>query len=78
MCGRGDGVAGDLCDASGCGPDTNSGHAGQDRVKRVKDPLFYLRGHLVSLLAQHDELECHRWQNNDSSICAWNDDSLPG
>ena len=59
MCGRGESAAGYLCQESGCGPDTDSGHAGQDRVKRVsKNPLFDLKGHLVSLLTQRDELEC--------------------
>lgn len=79
MCGRGEGATGDLGEESGCGPDTDSGHAGQDRVKRVsKNPLFYLKCHLVSLLTQCDELECQTWQNNDSSIRAGNDDGLFG
>lgn len=77
MCGRGEGAADDLCEESGCGTDIDSGHAGQDRVKRgSKNPLFYLKGHLVSLLTQRDELECQSWPNNDSSICAGNDDGL--
>ncbi|MCW0137740.1 hypothetical protein OIU92_31500 [Escherichia coli] len=33
MCGRGEGSAGDLGEESGCGPDTDSGHTGQDRVR---------------------------------------------
>lgn len=41
MCGRGESTAGDLTEESCIGPDTDSGHAGQDRVKRVsKSPLF--------------------------------------
>lgn len=48
MCGRGEGAAGDLGEESGCGPDTDSKHTGQDRVKRVsKNSLFYLKRHLV-------------------------------
>jgi hypothetical protein len=51
VCGRGEGTAGDLCEESCSGPDTDSGHAGQNQVKRVsKNPLFYLKCHLVSLL----------------------------
>ena len=74
MCGRGEGAAGDLCEEFGCGPDTDSGHAAQDCVKRVsKNPLFYLNGHLVSLLTLCNELECQAWQNNDSGIRAGND-----
>ncbi|GKI97806.1 hypothetical protein NUKP18_55480 [Klebsiella variicola] len=79
MCGGGEGATGDLCEESGCGPDTDSGHAGQDRVKRVGEyPLLYLKGHLVSLLTQCDELECQAWEDDDSSIRARNDDGLLG
>lgn len=61
MCGRGEGAAGDLGEESGCGPDTDSGHTGQDRVKRVsKNSLFYRKRHLVSLLTQRDELGARR------------------
>lgn len=77
MCGRCEGATGDLCEESGCGPDTDSGHAGQDRVKRVsKNPLFYLKGRLVSLLTQRDELECQVREDDDSSIRAGNNDGL--
>lgn len=38
-----------------------------------KTPLFYLKGHLVSLLTLCNELECQAWQNNDSGIRAAND-----
>lgn len=79
MCGRGEGAAGDLGEESGCGPDTDSGHTGQDRVKRVsKNSLFYLKRHLVSLLTQRDELECQTWQYYGSGIRAGNDDGLFG
>jgi hypothetical protein len=77
MCCGGEGAAGDLCEESGCGPDTDSGHAGQDWVKRVgKNPLLYFKGYLVSLLTQCDELECQVWQNNDSRNSAGNYDGL--
>lgn len=77
MCGRGEGPTGNLCEESVCGPDTDSGHAGQDRVKRVsKNPLRYLKSHLVFLLTQRDELECQAWENNDSSIRTGDDDGL--
>lgn len=79
MCGRGEGAAGDLGEESGCGPDTDSGHTGQDRVKRVsKNSLFYRKRHLVSLLTQRDELECQTWQYYGSGIRAGNDDGLFG
>lgn len=78
MFGRGKGAAGDLRKESDCSPDTDSGRAGQDRVKRVsKNPLFYLKGHFISLLTQRDKLECQAWQNNDSSIRAGNEDGFP-
>ena len=79
MCGRGEGPTDNLCEESGCGPDTDSGHADQDRVKWVsKNPLLYLKSRLVfvSLLTQRDELECQAWENNDSSIRAGDDDCL--
>lgn len=77
MCDRGEGAAGDLGEESGCGPDTDSGHTGQDRVKRVsKNSLFYRKRHLVSLLTQRDELECQTWQYYGSGIRAGNDDGL--
>ncbi len=79
MYGRGEGAAGDLGEESGCAPDTDSGHTGQDRVKRVsKNSLFYLKRHLVSLLTQRDELECQTWQYYGSGIRAGNDDGLFG
>ena len=79
MCGGGEGATGDLCEESGCGPDTDSGHTGQDRIKRVsKNSLFYLKRHLVSLLTQRDELECQTWQYYGSCIRAGNDDGLFG
>lgn len=54
----GGGAAGDLCEESVYGPDTDFGHAGQVRVKRVsKNLLLCLKSHLVSLLTQRDELE---------------------
>ena len=75
MCGRGEGAAGDLGEESG----SDSGHTGQDRVKRVsKNSLFYLKRHLVSLLTQRDELECQTWQYYGSGIRAGNDDGLFG
>lgn len=52
---------------------------GQDRVKRVsKNPLLYLKGYLVSLLTQRDELECQTRENDDNRIRAGNDDGLFG
>lgn len=45
---------------------------------RTKNPQFYLKGHLVSLLTQCDELECQVRENDDSSISARNDDGLFG
>lgn len=59
MSSRSEGTADAIGEEFGCGPDTDSGHAGQGRVKRVgKNPLFHLKGHFVSLLTQCDELEC--------------------
>ena len=79
MCGRGEGAAGDLGEESGCGPDTDSGHTGQDRVKRVsKNSLFYLKRHLVSLLMQRDELECQTWQQYYGSVISGNNVQLAG
>lgn len=73
MCRRGEGTAGDFREESGCSPDADSGHAGQDRSK---NPLFHLKGHLVSLPTQREELECQAWQNHNSCIRADNDDGL--
>lgn len=78
MSSRGEGATSDFSSKeSGCGPDTDSRHAGQDRVKRVcEDPLFHLKRNLVSLLAQSDELTGKARQNNDSGVSAGNDDGL--
>lgn len=77
MCCGGEGPTGNLCEESGCAPDTDSGHAGQNRVKRMsKHLLFYLKSHLVCLLTKRDELECQTRENDDSSIRAGNDDGL--
>lgn len=46
-------------------------------LKRVsKNPLFYLKSHLVFLLTQRDDLERQVWKNNDSSIRSGNNDTL--
>lgn len=77
---RCEGAANDFCKESGCGPDTDSKHADQDRVKRVsKNPLFYFfKRNFISLFTQCDELESQAWQNNDSSIGTGDEDSFPG
>lgn len=41
-----------------------------------KNPLFYLKRQLISLLTQCDELECKAWQGNDSNIRTVNGDGL--
>ena len=52
-----EGAAHHIDQESGCGPDADSRHAGQDRMKRVrKHKAFDFLGHFFSLFAQSREL----------------------
>lgn len=57
MTGCGEGPGGDFGEEPGCGPDADSGHARQDRLKRVvlDDPLDF-DGDLIALPPQRGQL----------------------
>lgn len=75
MCRRGEDTASDFREESGSGPDADSGHAGQNRVKRVsKNPLLHLKA--SSSLCLRSVMSWSARQDNDSSIRAGNDDGL--
>ena len=77
MAGGRKGLAGDLGEKSGCDPDADSGHAHQDRVKRVGLHEFFDHcGDLVTLPMQARELFGQPWQHGRCRAGANHDDSL--
>lgn len=77
MPGGREGLCGDFGEESGSGPDADSGHARQDRLKRVSvDDLLDLGGDLVPLPAQPCELLRETWQNEGCGGGAGDNDGL--
>ena len=66
---RGEGAARNVDQESRCGPDADSRHAGQDRVKRVSkhEPLNFLR-HLIALDTQRCQLLRQARQNDAGGL----------
>ena len=64
-------LAGDLGEKSGCGPDPDSGHAGQDRGKRVVfDQLLDHDSYLRALAAEGCELLGQARENGRGGVRA--------
>lgn len=77
MRGRSEGFVRDLCEESGCGPDADSRHAGQDRPKRVgMYKAFDFAGDLVTLFAQGGELLGQARHDDSGCLRAGHDHSL--
>lgn len=77
MRGRSEGLVRDFGQESGSGPDADSGHAGQDRVKRVQmHQAFDFTGDLVALLQQGGELFGKARHDDSRGLGAGHDDGL--
>lgn len=75
--GGGEAFAGDFGEESGCGPDPDSGHAGQDGVKRVCLHEFLdLDSDVRALPAQRGQLFGQAWQDGTGGVGADYDDGL--
>ena len=73
----GEGLRSDLGEEPGCGPDADSGHARQDRLKRVSvDDLLDLDGDLVTLPSQRLELLCEPGEHQRGGVGAGHHDGL--
>ncbi len=77
MPGRGEGACGDFGEEPGGGPDADSGHARQDRLKRVLiDDLLDFDEDLVALPAECGELLREPREDERCGVGAGHDDGL--